>query len=222
MEYEYWHVITKINPNLTDKEKGELKVGLNINNQYRKEGRWEFMNMKTGESHWKFEVDYIGRLQKGLSKEERLRQIGQLMNEYNENKKKPIDPETLSLVGNCLTLITESYMKPGSPINGLKEWAEDVITRESIIDPASRDEDDSEYMDSSEFIDEYGIEIIPLFLFEKGYITEAQLKELMQGQSYQTCCYGEYIKRLEKKLGLKINEHEKKAKTKEKPVETPQ
>lgn len=45
-----------------------------------------------------------------------------------------------------------------------------------------------------------------LYLYNKGIITEEQIKKALNETKWHTCCHGDYIKLLEKRYGVKVNE----------------
>jgi len=87
-KYDYLHYIREVN---TDHYNKDLVGKCMIYNR-RMEGRIPITNLKTGESYWFADVDFIGTLPKNAEKEVRRKEGQRLMDEYKRKHGMEITP----------------------------------------------------------------------------------------------------------------------------------
>ena len=77
--YQYWHRIDRVGPAY----KGKVKVGNAISHSFKREGRWETVNLKTGRFSWSCECTYLGRTRTDMPKEEKIRKLEEWLKSKN-------------------------------------------------------------------------------------------------------------------------------------------
>ena len=91
----------------------------------------------------------------------------------------------------------ESWGYPAYPINGIQKYFDKSVKEDYCHD---RDDEMSDLIDDAG----QGMALALIFLFDKGYLTEEQVRELVSGQVYNTSAYGDFHKYGEE-LGMIIN-----------------
>jgi hypothetical protein len=95
--------------------------------------------------------------------------------------------------------LTESWSYPSNAINGFDKWLVSFIKREEWVDGDSDD-----LKDPSDCEDEMPM-LMLIYLYEKKYLTEAQIKQLLSGNTYGNSYYGDWREQAEKRLGVKFH-----------------
>lgn len=118
-----------------------------------------------------------------------------------ENKNTNFNSEEISALSN---MFNESYSYHTN-INGFIEWAKphslDMCHDKYFNEDCDSEKEALESFDDSEFSSIQHNTI--LFLLHKGFLSKENAKELFQGQTFGSCCYGDYRKNpVFKELGL--------------------
>lgn len=101
----------------------------------------------------------------------------------------------------CLDrVLTESYSYPVH-LNGIKEWMESFIDKIEKHFEGEDEGDDREYC-MDEWFREHGSFVTILFLFDKGYLKDAQVKELLQGMEFGNSCGGQWQEDISREFGV--------------------
>lgn len=84
-KYQYWHIVTKINPDRPDLN---IEIGNCVSNKYIRNGLWETFNMKYGKFSWMCEAEYIGRTDTDMPKEQKLEKLKEFKEKWESSNSK--------------------------------------------------------------------------------------------------------------------------------------
>lgn len=117
---------------------------------------------------------------------------------------------------NLATLFFGSHTRIGSIDNKLsseiREFIIQVCLDGTITYDNLFDEDDDDRINTlkeevwKDILEEDPILWFALYLYNKGIMSEEQMKEALKGSEWETCCHGDYIEALRKKWNIKIND----------------